>query len=243
MSSNSRVAVMNQVCGESTDNNSKVSQTALAHAVVDAIAGNVSPAATRSAKRRQTDSVAATVRLEEPSVKGLLVLRAGAGTEALSAALQTLLGLSLPERLSSTETATVCVRWMSPDEWMLSCPLQDCFSIEQALRTAVVGDDANKPKAHIAIVNVSGGYSVLKLTGLDATNVLKKSMAYDIHPVNFPEGKVVNTTLAKSQVTMRALPNAEYELIVRRSFADYVWLWLQRAGAEYGLGAVLADGQ
>ena len=239
MSSDSRVAVMNQAYGESAGESRKISQTALAHAGVDVVAGNVASAATRSAKRRQTDSAAATARLEESSVTGLLVLRAGAGSEALSAALQTLLGLALPERLGSTETNTCCVRWMSPDEWMLSCPLLDCFSIEQALRSAVVGDDADNPKTHIAIVNVSGGYSVLKVAGVDATRVLKKSMAFDIHPVNFPAGKVVNTTLAKSQVTMRALPDAEYELIVRRSFADYVWLWLQRAGAEFGLGAVL----
>ena len=26
-----------------------------------------------------------------------------------------------------------------------------------------------------------------------------------------------------------------WELVVRRSFADYIWLWLQDAGAEYGL--------
>ncbi|OUC50154.1 hypothetical protein B7939_13495, partial [Eggerthia catenaformis] len=26
-----------------------------------------------------------------------------------------------------------------------------------------------------------------------------------------------------------------WELVVRRSFADYFWLWLQDASAEYGL--------
>ena len=26
-----------------------------------------------------------------------------------------------------------------------------------------------------------------------------------------------------------------WELLVRRSFADYIWLWLQDASAEYGM--------
>jgi sarcosine oxidase subunit gamma len=27
----------------------------------------------------------------------------------------------------------------------------------------------------------------------------------------------------------------EFELVVRRSFADYLWLWLQSASQEFGL--------
>jgi sarcosine oxidase subunit gamma len=27
-----------------------------------------------------------------------------------------------------------------------------------------------------------------------------------------------------------------WELLIRRSFADYWWMWLQDAAAEYGLG-------
>ena len=241
MSIESRVAVMDQYSVDAADTSGAGVQSALAHAVVqsEGATGVVAIAA----GRHQRGSAIATVALEEAAVTGLLVLRAGSASSALSKALQTQLTLSLPERLQSSETSTCCIRWMSPDEWLLSCPLEDCFAIEKALRSSVVGDDAQNPKGHIAIVNVSGGYSVLKLMGTDASNVLKKSMAYDIDPVNFPVGKVVNTTLAKTQVTLRALPDTSYELVIRRSFADYVWLWLQRAGMEYGLGAVSQGGR
>jgi sarcosine oxidase subunit gamma len=86
----------------------------------------------------------------------------------------------------------------------------------------------------IAVVNVTGGYSVLHLGGMRAVDVLKKSTPYDVHPINFPEAKVVNTTFAKSQATLRAMRTG-YEIIVRRSFADYVWIWIHVAAEEYGL--------
>jgi len=177
------------------------------------------------------DLQASSLTLIEQAVDGLLLLRANTGAAALSAALQSRCGLARSERLKSTEHARYCVRWMSPDCWLLSCPLEEAFEIETALRDAV-----NEP---IAIVNVSGGYSVLHLCGADAQHVLMKSTGYDTHPEHFVEGKVVNTTFAKAQVTLRAISvdedNARYEIVVRRSFADYMLTWLQRAGQEYGL--------
>lgn len=175
-----------------------------------------------------------SVLLEEAAVTGILILRASAAREELSMALQGILQFALPERLQShVANGGYCVRWMSPDEWMLSCPVEEAFSIEQQLRSAVKGP--------VAIVNVSGGYSLLTLSGPDAVNVLKKSSSYNLNPENFPPNKVVNTVLAKAQVTLRAVGEEHYELLVRRSFADYVWLWLQRAGKEYGLQGVAAS--
>ncbi|MDI3326661.1 sarcosine oxidase subunit gamma family protein, partial [Pontibacterium granulatum] len=29
--------------------------------------------------------------------------------------------------------------------------------------------------------------------------------------------------------------DTEFELVVRRSFADYIWLWIQDASREFGL--------
>lgn len=177
--------------------------------------------------------VAASVTLEEAPVTGILVLRANSAGDQLGKALGSVLQLDLPGRLASqSEGERYCIRWMSPDEWLLTCPLHEAFDVETRLRAAVDG--------HIAIVNVSGGYGLLTLSGKNALNVLKKSTAYDVHSDNFGAGKVVNTVMAKAQVTLRAKPDGCYEIIVRRSFADYLWLWLQRAGKEYGLEAFSA---
>ena len=169
-------------------------------------------------------------------VTGLLMIRTGTAADDVSNALQAHCALPLSTRLQSTVQDEYCIRWMSPDCWLLSCPLQQCHAIESALRDAVSG--------HMAIVNVSGGYTCLELSGQHARDVLMKSTGYDTHPDHLAPGKVVNTTFAKAQVTLRCVEVTEamqgstdgcYELIVRRSFSDYVWLWIQRAAAEYGL--------
>ena len=185
----------------------------------------------------RSDSGLGVTLLERP-VTGLLTLRAREGAGELSVALQSVLQLELPDKLGSVSGshsgATTCVRWMAPDEWLLSCAIEHAFEIEQAIRDAVGG-------ASVAVVNVSGGFTALELYGPSAQLVLRKSTPYDVHPVNFVPAKVVNTVLAKAQVCLRCIDGDHYELIVRRSFADYVWHWLQVAAAEYGLSIAVVD--
>lgn len=164
-------------------------------------------------------------------VTGLLILRATDKRDALDQALQKRCGVPLSDTLQSHTNKAYCIRWMSPDSWLLSCPLEEAHSLEVDLRGSVTG--------HLAIVNVSGGYCALELSGPRVQELLMKSTAYDVHPQKFPPGKVVNTVFAKAQVTLRAFEGPDnlihYELLVRRSFADYVWLWIQQASMEYGL--------
>lgn len=179
------------------------------------------------------------LRFSEMPITGLLVLRVQRDKPALNSALKSLLDLDLPETLQSAISVgtrfsgKVCVRWVAPDEWVLSCAINDAFDIETQLRSSV-GD------ASIAIVNVSGGFTILRLSGTHANDVLKKSTAYDVHPSNFNIGKVVNTVFAKAQVTLRCIDANDYEIIVRRSFADYLWHWIQVAAVEYGLSVDVA---
>jgi len=169
----------------------------------------------------------AGVLLKELPVTGLLTIRAKADNASLSAAIRAVLSLDVPGTLQSSRNDCFCLRWMSPDEWLLSAPISELFDIENKLREILT-----EP---VALVNVSGGYTLLELSGDQVLNVLKKSTHYDCHPRNLSVDKVVNTSFAKSQVTLRCIAKSHYELVVRRSFSDYVWLWLQTASREYGL--------
>ena len=74
-----------------------------------------------------------------------------------------------------------------------------------------------------------------KDAALKARETLKKSTPYDVHPSAFPVGKGVTTIFAKTSITLRQ-PQADcWELIVRRSFADYIYRWLLDAAAEFGV--------
>ncbi|WP_218584079.1 sarcosine oxidase subunit gamma family protein, partial [Pseudomonas akapageensis] len=65
--------------------------------------------------------------------------------------------------------------------------------------------------------------------------VLNNSPSSNVHPNNFPVGKAVGTVFAKSQLVIRRTGDETWELLIRRSFSDYWWLWLQDAAEEYGL--------
>jgi len=90
-------------------------------------------------------------------------------------------------------------------------------------------------QAHCSIVNVSGGQTVLTLEGEKARDVLMKSTPYDVHPQAFPVGKGVTTVFAKSSIVLRRPTEHRWELVVRRSFADYCYRWLLDAAAEHGI--------
>jgi len=195
-----------------------VVETALAHAHMSKLAA-------------RTES-GLDVTISELPVRGMLVLRAK-DTATLQGAVKKVLQLTLPDKLLSDESDDCCIRWIAPDEWLVSCASEDAFHIEKALRESTAS-------ASFAVVNVSGGFTSLQLRGVRALDVLRKSTPYDVHPINFSAGKVVNTVLAKTQVCLRCIDSERYEIIVRRSFADYLWHWLQVASAEYGLSIELA---
>lgn len=172
------------------------------------------------------------VHLKEKSLQGLLILRAKPD-EAQLAEIESVLGVALPTTpLTSEEKAgekgDISVRWVSPDEWFIVVPATAAFQLENDFQTSVSG--------HYSLVNVSGGYTILQLSGDNVVDVLKKSTPIDVHPSVFPIGKVVSSVFAKSGAMMlRRTGDNAFELIIRRSFADYIWLWLQDASMEYGL--------
>ncbi|GGY09227.1 sarcosine oxidase subunit gamma [Litchfieldella qijiaojingensis] len=168
--------------------------------------------------------------LRERALLGHLILRGGA--IVLDEALREELGISLPgqpQGLALDASGERSVQWLSPDEWLLIVPGGEEFELENRLR-ARLGD------AHFSIVNVSGGQTLLELEGEAAREVLMKSVIYDIHPSHFPVGKGVTTVFAKTTVIMRRPTEERWELVVRRSFADYCYRWLLDAGEEYGIG-------
>ncbi|MFV3305309.1 sarcosine oxidase subunit gamma [Pseudomonas sp. NY15181] len=171
----------------------------------------------------------AGVTLREKKFLGHLTLRGDAHDPAFAAGVKKALGLELPVALTLVAKGDTSLQWLGPDEWLLIVPGGQEFAVEQSLRKAL-GEDL-----HYSVINVSGGQTLLELEGAKVRDVLMKSTSYDVHPSNFPVGKAVGTIFAKSQLVIRHTGEHTWELVVRRSFSDYFWLWLQDACAEYGL--------
>ena len=168
----------------------------------------------------------APIRIQEDTSKAQLLLRGKPG-KALAGEIGAL-GLELPAKpLMSSAAGDKAIRWLSPDAWLLTLPQKGADAFEAAL-SAKLGADC-------ALLDVGSGQTLLILSGDKAEELLRKSSPYDFHPSVFPIGKVVTTAFAQIEAMVRRRGEDEFELLVRRSYALYIWRWLRDAAAEYGL--------
>lgn len=169
----------------------------------------------------------AGIVFSEEVLLGHLTLRCDPSSPLIAVA-QSILGVALPlNPLTSVEQGDLVLRWIAPDEWLITLPNHQVFDLETRFR--------NEMNGHYSLVNGSGGMTVYKLRGERVVDMLRKSTPVDLHDSVFPVGKVVSTVFAKAGAVIRRTSETEFELVVRRSFADYIWLWIQDASQEYGL--------
>jgi sarcosine oxidase subunit gamma len=132
----------------------------------------------------------------------------------------------VPNTLTSMHGITMY--WLGPDEWLIVTPDDRRDSIVRHLGQAL----ANR---HCAITDVSGGQTALHLHGRHVRDVLAKGCPIDFHPRMFGIGQCAQSHLGKAPILIGQIEEQPYyEVIVRRSFADYLWTWLETAAEEYG---------
>jgi sarcosine oxidase subunit gamma len=118
--------------------------------------------------------------------------------------------------------------WLSPDEWMIVVPRARLMPLLRGLGKALEG-------VRSQVVDNSGGYTEIIVQGRNASDVIAHASVYDLHRLG--EGRVVGTTFGTSAVYMYRERDGVC-LLVRRSFADYVWRFLVRAAEPYAFGVV-----
>ena len=166
------------------------------------------------------------LRVEEVQGFAYVVLRIRAGSAGAAEALAKL-GLSLPDALGMTGTAeTRLVKWISPDEYLITLPMADRDVFIQEAKAALEG-------VFSAVVDNTGAYSLLKISGTHRYDLLAKLCIYDLEG-NLPVGKVVSTQLAKSPALFYRLEDESLMWMVRWSFADYAWRAVVHAAGEFG---------
>lgn len=140
------------------------------------------------------------------------------------------LGIGLPLAANTVAPGSNCVAyWLGPDEWLV---VSSRASLAGELRTAL-------GNIFSSVTEVSGGQTIIVLRGAPVRELLAKECPLDLHPRFFIAGQCAQTRVAKAGVLLRPLADDVMEVVVRRSFADYFWLWLRQAAAEYGLDASL----
>jgi sarcosine oxidase subunit gamma len=145
--------------------------------------------------------------------------------------MQNVLGEPLPTLpCSLINTPWGGIYWLSPDEWLIVCAREKRAELQQKLEVALVN-------IHSQVVDNSGGFTSVLLQGKNSSDALSHCTVYDLHALT--AGKIVGTTFGKVSCFLHRQDDGQsnrYVLIFRRSFADYIWHYLERAAAPYGFG-------
>jgi sarcosine oxidase subunit gamma len=181
-------------------------------------------------KRIDEKGVGAGVTMGECAFLGYVNLRGDASNPTFADAVASVLSLPLPlEPNTATEGSGNVVCWLGPDEWLIMTPPGAEVELMRALRTAL-------EDLFAAVTDVSSGFTLIAVGGAKARDLLATGCSLDLHPRVFGPARCAQTLLAKAGVLIRQRDEAPlFELVVRRSFADYLWLWLEQAAAEFGM--------
>ncbi len=195
-------------------------QTPLAHLHLDARAAN-----------EASDAITG-VHIGERLLLGMMNLRGQRTNPAFGSAIKKVVGAALPSvNETSGKSEGVHVLGLGPDEWLIITPTGDEANLKANLEKAVAD-------FHAAVTLTGESMTVIRLTGAHARDVLAKGCPVDMHPRVFGSGQCAQTTLARADITMHRTADDAFDIIVRRSFAEYVWTWLEDAAREYGVRVV-----
>ncbi len=160
---------------------------------------------------------------------GHINLRGDAMDARLVAAAESALGQRLPVEPNTFTSGAHRIYWLGPDEWLV---------VTAAVGTVVKDLEQSLIGQHAAINDLSGGNVALRLEGPRARDVLAKGCTLDLHATEFSAGRCAQSGLAKANMLLGALDESPaFEIVVRRSFADYLLRWLLHSSRMYGVNS------
>ncbi len=175
--------------------------------------------------RDRYESSGGAVLLEDRSGLVKLLLRGKPSDGAFLEAAQKALGIDLPRAPNrSTAGVSLMVYWTQPDEWLLASAPGTADVIRDALEAA-----------HLLTTDVTDGRAALRLSGTKSLDLLRKGTSLNLHPRIFQPGHCAQGKLAQCGVLLsRPGEPLAYDIFCERSFAEYLWLWLEDAAREFG---------
>ena len=183
--------------------------------------------------RAVADPGGAAVVMGERRLVGKINLRADPANGAAMAAVRSEIGFDLPTAPNTAASAGgICALWLGPDEWLVTTLGREDATLLARLSGGLAG-------YHAAAVDVGDARTVIALRGARARDVLAKGCGLDLHPRVFEPGRCAQTGLARAGVLIHQTgAEPAYDIYVDRSFAEYLWTWLEDAAAEFGFAIV-----
>ncbi|CAD7847962.1 MAG: Sarcosine oxidase gamma subunit (EC 1.5.3.1) [Olavius algarvensis Gamma 3 endosymbiont] len=163
-------------------------------------------------------------RIEELPFLGFINLRGRSDNTGFSAGVLKVLGVEAPTMANTViEAGENRIYWLGPDEWLVVTPAGRQDQVKKDLLAALNG-------VFCSVVDNSSGLTTVRVSGDNAAATIASDCPLDLHAREFKPGQCAQTRLAKAGTIISPLADGSgFELIIRRSFADYLLHWLQQA--------------
>ena len=178
----------------------------------------------------------AAPRIEEKPFLGYVNLRGKPGHTGFLAGVLKALGVEPPTAPNTLiDAGDNRIFWLGPDEWLIVTPAGQQGAVKAKLDAALAG-------VFSSVVDNSSGLTTVHLTGDNAGALLATDCPLDLHPREFGAGRCAQTRLARAGMIVTPLADgsapgsgsgAGFEIIIRRSFADYLLRFLQDAAIAF----------
>ena len=138
------------------------------------------------------------------------------------------LGYELPKNSGEVSTNDQTrTAWLGPNEFLIQCS-------EEKKDKLIADLNNNLINSFFALTDVSDYYITIRLSGTKSIDVLEKGC-----PLNFKEYLKNKNTCAQSYISKgtvlidRLSDDKVFDILIRWSFADYLWEWLSDSCSEF----------
>lgn len=190
--------------------------------------------------RDDLSSPDASIKIAERAGAARIIVKGDAAQ--IGPAIKSSTGLELSEiACTSISGDAGTALWLGPTEWLLLLPEGRAAAYVQSMEGMLSG-------VHRQIVDMTDHYATIRITGAASREVLAKITTLDMHRRAFAVGAVKGSVFGRVTAWLHLAEILEgeipcFDLIVRRSHADYLWCLLAAAGREYGLPEQVPLGQ
>ncbi len=166
------------------------------------------------------------ISLREIGDRGMIDVRGFASDRKFMAAVKKVLEVELPKSpRTSAAWGEVNALWLSIDQWLILCPRAKADALTAELQVALHG-------VHSLAVNVSDMRTVIRLEGEGCREVMMKGTSTDLLDGSFTPGAVKRMRFAEIAALLHVVENNVLDVYVFRSYAQYAWLFLEKAARK-----------
>lgn len=166
------------------------------------------------------------VDMREISERGMIDLRGHTSDRKFMTAAKAVLGVDLPkEPRTSASWGDVKILWLSPDQWLITCPRGKAQDLTDALVKEL--DDA-----HSLAINVSDMRAIIRLEGDLIREVVMKGSTLDLTDGDYTPGTVRRMRFAEIAALLHIVEDNVVDIYVFRSYAQYAWDFLVKAARK-----------